>query len=300
MSLSSTTCRVRYTGNGATSVYSYPFRIIESADLLVTLRLISTGVETPLVLNTDYTVAGVGLAAGGTITLTAGSLASTYDIVIRRVMALVQPTSIRNEGAFYASTHENVFDYLTMITQQLMDWISRSAYLPETFSPADFNPILPEGIVGAPSSVLCTDPTGTFWVAGPSLSTIGSAVTSSAAAAASAAAALVSQTAAASSASAASASATAAAASAASAAAMAMRANVVALPSAASSVNVVYSSALPSADVPVISILNTSDANPIFLQAIITAFSTTGFTAKFNAPTDTANYSLSYQTSGVV
>lgn len=37
---------------------------------------------------------------------------------------------------------------------------------------------------------------------------------------------------------------------------------------------------------------NAVDIQPIFLQYVVTAMSTTGFTVIFNAPTDTANYSL--------
>jgi hypothetical protein len=42
------------------------------------------------------------------------------------------------------------------------------------------------------------------------------------------------------------------------------------------------------------SIINTTDANPKFLDKIITAKSSTGFTVKFNEATDSANYKLSY------
>lgn len=39
---------------------------------------------------------------------------------------------------------------------------------------------------------------------------------------------------------------------------------------------------------------NTTDADPIFLQGVITARSTTGFTMRFNAPADSANYVLNW------
>lgn len=40
--------------------------------------------------------------------------------------------------------------------------------------------------------------------------------------------------------------------------------------------------------------INTTDANPQFQDVVITARSATGFTASWNAPTDTANYKLAY------
>lgn len=41
-------------------------------------------------------------------------------------------------------------------------------------------------------------------------------------------------------------------------------------------------------------LLNTTDANPQFQPITVTAQSATGFTVKFNVPTDTANYVLSW------
>ncbi len=44
----------------------------------------------------------------------------------------------------------------------------------------------------------------------------------------------------------------------------------------------------------VFSIGNAVDAHPIFLQGVVTAKSTTGFTVTFNAPTDSVNYTLEW------
>lgn len=40
--------------------------------------------------------------------------------------------------------------------------------------------------------------------------------------------------------------------------------------------------------------VNTTDPNPQFQDVVITARSATGFTASWNAPTDSANYKLAY------
>lgn len=69
----------------------------------------------------------------------------------------------------------------------------------------------------------------------------------------------------------------------------------VALGSGVSSKAVTFTTAFGStAYALVVSITNVTDATPIFLQAIITAKSSSGFTATFNAATDTANYLLEY------
>lgn len=76
-------------------------------------------------------------------------------------------------------------------------------------------------------------------------------------------------------------------------------ANVVSLSSGVSSVSVTFTSAFGSTSYsPDWAIINTVDANPIFLQGYISAMSSSGFTVTFNAATDTANYKFAYKISG--
>lgn len=159
MSITSTTSRVDYVGNGATATYDFPFLIFAEADLLVTTRD-TDDVETTLALNTDYTVDGVADAAGGTITLVDGNLTSGYALTIRRVRDLTQETDIRNQGEFFPETLEDVFDGLTMVDQQQQDLIDRSVKLPETVSSDDFDPSLPWDIQSQAGGVLCVNATG--------------------------------------------------------------------------------------------------------------------------------------------
>lgn len=155
MTISSSTARNDYVGNGATDVYDYGFRIFNETDLLVT-QATDLGVETVLVLNTDYTVTGVGDATGGSITLLDGDLPDDYLLTIRRVVDLVQETDIRNQGEFYANIHEDTFDYLTMIDIQQQDEIDRSFKLVET---STSSPPIVDAIV--PDSVLVSNSDGT-------------------------------------------------------------------------------------------------------------------------------------------
>ncbi len=205
MSVSSTTNRVSYTGNGATSVYAYPFKIFANTELRVTKKLIAAPyTETLLVLTTDYTVSGVGETSGGNVTLVAGSLASTYKLFIRRVRALKQQTDIRNQGPGYQEAIENEFDKQLMIAQQHADELDRSVKLSEAFTSASFDPTLPPALVGAVSCALVTSAAGTGFAVGPTTDDISNAQGYANAADASADAAATSQSAAASSASAAS------------------------------------------------------------------------------------------------
>ena len=130
-SFSTTAPRNDYTGNGATATYTYSFRIFASSDLKVT-KTDTSGVSTTLTLTTDYTVTGVNSTSGGTITLTAGNLPSNYLLTIRFQRSIQQATDLRNQGGYFASTHENKFDETTRYAQQLQDQADRSLKLPET------------------------------------------------------------------------------------------------------------------------------------------------------------------------
>lgn len=106
----------QYVGNGVTTSFDYGFRIFKNSHLLVQVSDLD-GVITPLVLGTDYTVTGVG-ASGGKVVLTV-PLATGWAISIDRNLPIVQETDLRNQGTFYAETHEDAFDYLTMLIQRV-------------------------------------------------------------------------------------------------------------------------------------------------------------------------------------
>jgi len=66
--------------------------------------------------------------------------------------------------------------------------------------------------------------------------------------------------------------------------------------SSATSVSVTFSTAFSNTSYSITAnMLNTTDSNPKFQPIDVTAQSTTGFTASWNVPTDTANYVLSWQ-----
>lgn len=74
-----------------------------------------------------------------------------------------------------------------------------------------------------------------------------------------------------------------------------LRAGNQTISSGVATVAVTFSSSMPNTSYSVTATLvNTTDANPQFQPITITAFSTTGFTAKWNANTDSANYVLNW------
>lgn len=128
MTLSTTTSRTNYIGTGSTGPFAIPFRITKSADLLVTKRS-ATGIETTLVLTTDYTVDPA--LANVTTTL---AVATGETLFIRRKPALTQPMSIRNQGAYFPATIEDEEDLLVMQLQSLSDTLDRCVKLKETIN----------------------------------------------------------------------------------------------------------------------------------------------------------------------
>lgn len=146
MTVSSTTSRNDYVGNGATSSYAYSFRIFANTDLVVTVRD-TNSVETTLALTTDYTVSGVGNGSGGNVVLVnasqswllGGFLRSGFALSIQRRLPLTQATDIRNQGDFYPETHEDQFDRLVMISQQQQDSLNRSVQLGDSYNPSGYS-----------------------------------------------------------------------------------------------------------------------------------------------------------------
>jgi uncharacterized lipoprotein YajG len=66
MTISSTTVKNSYSGDGSTTTFNYTFKIFANSDLQVIIRS-STGTETVKTITTHYTVTGAGSASGGSI-----------------------------------------------------------------------------------------------------------------------------------------------------------------------------------------------------------------------------------------
>lgn len=111
-----------YTGNGVTTSFPYTFRIFKKSDLVVQVVDLNENI-TELILDTDYTVTGAGGYTCGDVVLSS-PLANGYQISISRELPVTQETDLRNQGKFFAEVHENAFDKLTMLIQQVRSWLS--------------------------------------------------------------------------------------------------------------------------------------------------------------------------------
>lgn len=160
MTVTATSSRAEYLGNGVTTVFAYRFRIKAATDLEVTRRVVATGVATTLSYLNDYTVSGVGNRTGGSVTLTV-ALPTGSTLVIRRVLDITQPANLRNQGAYYPENIEDALDRGTMIDQQLNDGILQSFRLPDGVS--GVSTVMPSPLA---NQILMWDPTATFLTSG--------------------------------------------------------------------------------------------------------------------------------------
>lgn len=137
MTISTTSIKAVATGNSATTVWPFNFPIPNQASLIVTLIDVVTGNPT-VVAPVNYSVTGLGSPTGGSVTypLSGPPLTNATQIVIQRAVADTQSTSFANQSATYPADIEAALDYLTMITQQIVDAQSRSI----VFSIADTVP----------------------------------------------------------------------------------------------------------------------------------------------------------------
>lgn len=116
MTISTTDWRISYAGNSATTVFSFPYRFLSNAFLVVT-EVDAAGVETPKQITTHYTVTGANADAGGAVTMLVAPATGT-TLVIYRDTEVVQETDYISGDPFPAETHETALDKLTMIMQE--------------------------------------------------------------------------------------------------------------------------------------------------------------------------------------
>jgi hypothetical protein len=124
MTVSSSTSRVSYNGNGSTTVFAYTFKVFDQDDLTVIIRS-ANGTETVKTITTHYTVSGVGSAGGGNVTMLTAP-ASGETIVILREQDLIQEFDLVPNDPFPAQLMEDALDKLTFMVQQHSEELDRA------------------------------------------------------------------------------------------------------------------------------------------------------------------------------
>ena len=131
MTVSSTTTKNSYSGDGSTTVFAYTFKIFDDDDVSVIVRTDSTGSETVKTKTTDYTVSGVGNANGGNVTFVTAP-ASGETVVLIRSTSQTQTTDYTPNDPFPASAHEDALDKMTFLAQELQEQVDRSIKVSKT------------------------------------------------------------------------------------------------------------------------------------------------------------------------
>lgn len=138
MTVSSTTTTFGpLSTNGSTTSFPFSFRLDPYGDeaakeqIEIIQVLTSTGAETVLTLDSDYTVSLNGdqdASPGGAVVISP-ALASGYKIYGRRVPALKQETDLESQGAYDAADVEGLADHLLEGIQLVQDNVRGSPYI---------------------------------------------------------------------------------------------------------------------------------------------------------------------------
>jgi hypothetical protein len=132
MTISSTTVRNSYSGDGTTDTFTYNFKIFQDSDIQVIIRS-ANGTETIKTITTHYTVTDAGVASGGTVVFTAGNIpTNTETVVLRRNIPQTQAIDYIANDPFPAESHEEGLDRATMAIQQIQEEVTRSLKLSKT------------------------------------------------------------------------------------------------------------------------------------------------------------------------
>jgi hypothetical protein len=132
MTISSTTVRNSYSGDGTTDTFTYNFKIFQDSDIQVIIRS-ANGTETIKTITTHYTVTDAGVASGGTVIFTPGNIpTATETVVLRRNIPQTQAIDYIANDPFPAESHEEGLDRATMAIQQIQEEVTRSLKLSKT------------------------------------------------------------------------------------------------------------------------------------------------------------------------
>jgi len=132
MTVSSSTNRVSYNGNGVTKAFSFPHLFYASGDLAVTL-VAADGTETSQVETTDYIVSGARDPAGGTVTAVVAPAVGQKLVIVREV-DFTQELDLVENDPLPADSLEQRLDLQVMLAQQVKELTDRSIKFPKADS----------------------------------------------------------------------------------------------------------------------------------------------------------------------
>ena len=135
MTVSTTGSRVRYEGDGATSVFPIPFKFVDNAHVKVTLRD-AASLETPWSEGSQYALSGAGGDGGGTLTVLTEPVdhrpRAGETLVIALDLPFTQDKAFPLGGAFPTTQVEEGLDLAALRDAQLAAFDARAFSVPAT------------------------------------------------------------------------------------------------------------------------------------------------------------------------
>ncbi len=118
--------REQYAGSGSTGPFAFNHKVFVTSHLDVTRTV--AGVDTALVLTTDYSVSLASDFSSASITLVV-ALAVGQSLTVVLDPPIEQQIAYSDNDPFPAATHERALDLATMVSQSLAEKISRAPLL---------------------------------------------------------------------------------------------------------------------------------------------------------------------------
>lgn len=156
MSVPSTDLKHKYEGNGVQTAWPFTFKVFTKQEILV--KKITSGGESVLVLDVDYTVSGAGDdSVGGFVNypILGDKLAVGEFIVLKPNLNYSQNLVLLNQNTFPPKSVEYAMDRLAMQIKQVAEQLSRSLQLTDAYdgSADDFISMITAGSAGLIASL---------------------------------------------------------------------------------------------------------------------------------------------------
>ena len=146
MTISTTAARVRYDGDGATTVFPIPFKFVQNAHVRATLRDVSGG-ETLWAEGTHYSLSGAKVEGGGSLTVKTSPTnfvpREGETLVIELDVPYTQQKAFPLGGAFPSTQVEEGLDLAAQQAAQLAAFDKRLLRVPATDTRLDADLELP-------------------------------------------------------------------------------------------------------------------------------------------------------------
>jgi hypothetical protein len=164
MTVETTSSKVIWAGNGATTVFSYSFEIDAASDIVLTYTDAAGNVTT--VGSAAWSVTGIGTTAGGTLTypLSGSPIAVGTTLTLQRIVPLTQPTDLTDQGGLWPTVVMDADDNQEFQIQQVSELASRALVI--SVSETGPVPPLPPAVMRA-SQYLTFDSAGNPTVGAP-------------------------------------------------------------------------------------------------------------------------------------